>query len=46
VTNAPPLWWLATAVLVTLVALGLLSAISARFGTRRPAAEALAAETA
>jgi putative ABC transport system permease protein len=46
VTNAPPGWWLAVAVLVTLVALGLLSAIPARFGTRRPAAEALQAETA
>jgi putative ABC transport system permease protein len=46
VTNAPPLWWLAAAVLVTLVALGLLSAIPALFGTRRPAAEALGAESA
>ena len=34
------------AVLVTLVVLGLLSAIPARFGTRRPAAEALQAESA
>jgi ABC-type lipoprotein release transport system permease subunit len=46
VTNVPPVWWLVAAVLVTLFVLGLLSAIPARFGTRRPAAEALQAESA
>src|SRR6202034_1076712 len=46
VTNVPPVWWLVAAVLVTLFVLGLLSAIPARFGARRPAAEALGAESA
>jgi putative ABC transport system permease protein len=46
VTTAPPLWWLAAAVVSTVLALGVLSSIPARFGARRPAAEVLQAETA
>jgi putative ABC transport system permease protein len=46
ITTAPPDWWLAAAVLGIVLALGVLSWIPARLGTRRPAAEVLQAETA
>jgi putative ABC transport system permease protein len=46
VTVTPPAWWLAAAVLGTVLVLGVLSSIPARFGARRPAAEVLQAETA
>ena len=42
----PPAWWLAAAVLATLPAVAGLTAITARIGARRPAAEILQAETA
>ena len=44
--TVPPAWWLAAAVLATLVAVALLASIPAQLGTRRPAAEVLQAETA
>jgi putative ABC transport system permease protein len=40
----PPAWWLAAAVLGTLLAAAALAAIPAWLGTRRPAAEILQAE--
>ena len=45
-TVLPPAWWLAAAVLGILVAVAGLTAIPARIGARRPAAEILQAETA
>jgi putative ABC transport system permease protein len=45
-TILPPAWWLAAAVLGILVAVAGLTAIPARIGARRPAAEILQAETA
>ena len=42
----PPVWWLAAAVLGTVAAVGVLSAIPARIGARRPVAGVLAAEAA
>jgi len=42
----PPAWWLAAAVLGILLAVAGLTAIPARIGARRPAAEILQAETA
>jgi putative ABC transport system permease protein len=45
-TTLPPAWWLAAAVLGILVAVAGLTAIPARIGARRPAAEILQAETA
>jgi len=44
--TVPPAWWLAAAVLGTLVAVAALTAVPAWAGTRRPAAEILQAETA
>jgi putative ABC transport system permease protein len=44
--TVPPAWWLAVAVLATLVAVAGLAAVPARIGARRPAAEILQAETA
>ena len=44
-TTLPPAWWLAAAVLGILVAVAGLTAIPARIGARRPAAEILQAET-
>jgi putative ABC transport system permease protein len=46
VSAVPSAWWLAAAVLGTLVAVGGLTTIPARIGARRPAAEILQAETA
>ena len=45
-TTIPSGWWLAAAVLGTLVAVAALTTIPARIGARRPAAEILQAETA
>jgi ABC-type antimicrobial peptide transport system permease subunit len=42
----PPAWWLAAAVLGTLLAVAGLTTIPARIGARRPAAEILQSETA
>jgi putative ABC transport system permease protein len=42
----PPAWWLAAAVLGTVVTVAALASIAALAGTRRPAAEILQAETA
>jgi len=42
----PPAWWLAAAVLGTLVAVAGLTTIPARIGARRPVAEILQSETA
>jgi ABC-type lipoprotein release transport system permease subunit len=42
----PPAWWLAAAVLGTLVVVALLASIPAHAGTRRPPAEVLQAESA
>ena len=42
----PPAWWLAAAVLGTLVAIAVLAAIPARVGARRPVSPVLQAETA
>jgi putative ABC transport system permease protein len=42
----PPAWWLAAAVLGTVLAVAALASIPALIGTRRPAAEILRAETA
>jgi putative ABC transport system permease protein len=44
--TVPPAWWLAAAVLGTLVAVAGLTTIPARIGARRPAAEILQSETA
>ncbi len=41
VLTIPPVWWLATAMLGTLVAVAGLTAIPARIGARRPAAAIL-----
>jgi putative ABC transport system permease protein len=41
----PPAWWLAAAVLGTLVAIAVLAAIPARVGARRPVSPVLQAET-
>ena len=41
-----PVWWLAAAVVGIVAAVGVLSAIPARIGARRPVAEVLAAEAA
>jgi putative ABC transport system permease protein len=46
VLTIPPAWWLAAAVLGTLVAVAVLTAIPVRIGGRRPAAEILQAESA
>jgi putative ABC transport system permease protein len=46
VSAVPSAWWLAAAVLGTLVAVAGLTTIPARIGARRPAAEILQAETA
>jgi putative ABC transport system permease protein len=46
VLTIPPAWWLAAAVLGTLVAVAGLTTIPARIGARRPAAEILQSETA
>ena len=45
-TTIPPAWWLAAAVLGTLVAVAVLTAIPARIGARRPVSEILQSETA
>jgi putative ABC transport system permease protein len=45
IVTTPPVWWLAAAVLGTLLALAVLTAIPARIGARRPAGEILQAET-
>jgi ABC-type lipoprotein release transport system permease subunit len=45
-TTVPPAWWLVAAVLGTVLVVALLTAIPARIGARRPAAEILQAETA
>jgi putative ABC transport system permease protein len=45
-TVIPPAWWLAAAVLATLLAVAALTTIPARIGARRPAGEILQAETA
>ena len=42
----PPAWWLAAAILGTLLAMAALASIPALAGTRRPAAEILQAEAA
>jgi putative ABC transport system permease protein len=42
----PPAWWLAAAVLGTLVAIAVLAAIPARVGARRPVSPILQSETA
>ncbi|HEY2693435.1 MAG TPA: FtsX-like permease family protein [Streptosporangiaceae bacterium] len=46
VSAVPPTWWLAAAVLGTLVAVAGLTSIPARIGGRRPVAEVLQAELA
>jgi putative ABC transport system permease protein len=46
VVTVPPAWWLAAAVLGTLVVVAALTVIPARIGARRPAAAVLAAESA
>jgi putative ABC transport system permease protein len=46
VLTIPPAWWLAAAVLGTLVAVAGLTTIPARIGARRPVAEILQSETA
>jgi putative ABC transport system permease protein len=46
VLTIPPAWWLATALLGTLVAVAGLTAIPARIGARRPAAAILQSELA
>jgi len=45
-TTIPPVLWLAVMVVVTLLAVALLTAIPARIGARRPVAEVLQAEAA
>ena len=45
-TTIPPAWWMAAAVVATLAAVGVLAAIPARIGARRPVFEILQAETA
>ena len=45
-TTIPPAWWMAAAVVATLVAVGVLAAIPARIGARRPVFEILQAESA
>jgi len=45
VLTVPPAWWLAAAVLGTLVAVAGLTIVPARIGARRPAAEILQSET-
>ena len=44
--TVPPAWWLAAAVLGTLVAVAALTTIPATIGARRPAAPILASEPA
>jgi putative ABC transport system permease protein len=44
--TVPPAWWLAAAVLGTVLAVAALASVPALAGTRRPAAEILQAETA
>jgi ABC-type lipoprotein release transport system permease subunit len=44
--TVPPVWWLAAAVLGTLLVVAVLASIPARLGGRRPAAGILQAETA
>jgi putative ABC transport system permease protein len=46
VVTVPPAWWLAAAMLGTLLAVAALTTIPARMGARRPAGEILQAETA
>jgi putative ABC transport system permease protein len=46
VVTVPPAWWLAAAVLGTLVVVAALTVIPARIGARRPAAPVLASESA
>jgi putative ABC transport system permease protein len=46
VTTIPPAWWMAGAVVATLVAVAVLAAIPARIGARRPVFEILQSETA
>jgi ABC-type antimicrobial peptide transport system permease subunit len=45
-TSVPPAWWLAAAVLGTLVTVAMLAAIPARIGARRPVSPILQSETA
>jgi putative ABC transport system permease protein len=45
-TPVPPAWWLAAAVLGTVLAVAALASVPALAGTRRPVAEILQAETA
>jgi putative ABC transport system permease protein len=45
-TTIPPAWWMAAAVVATLVGVALLAAIPARIGARRPVFEILQSETA
>jgi putative ABC transport system permease protein len=42
----PPAWWLAAAVLGTVAAVGVLTAIPARIGARRPVSPILQSEAA
>jgi putative ABC transport system permease protein len=46
VVTVPPAWWLAAAVLGTLIAIGLLTSVPARIGARAAPAPILRAETA
>jgi ABC-type lipoprotein release transport system permease subunit len=46
VVTIPPAWWMAAAVLGTLIVVAGLATIPARIGARRPVAEVLQAETA
>jgi ABC-type antimicrobial peptide transport system permease subunit len=46
VVTVPPAWWLAAVVAGTLIAVAGLTAVPARIGARRPAAEILKSETA
>ena len=44
--SQPPAWWLIAAVLGTVIAVAVLTAVPARIGARRPVAEILQSETA
>jgi len=46
IVTVPPAWWLAAAVLGTLLAVAVLASIPARIGAHRPVSEILAADTA